>query len=157
MTEAAAQRIFASMVGQWKGGSQTWFNPNELSDESEVRGEFSIVIGGRFLRHTYEGSMQGKPRQGEELIAFNSVTNQFQSSWVDDFHMSYAILFSEGPAIENGFAVTGEYDVAPGEPRWGWRTEYQLKDPEHLTITAFNITPAGEEAKAVELHYERVR
>jgi len=26
------------------------------------------------------------------MIAFNSMTKTFQSSWVDDFHMNYAIV-----------------------------------------------------------------
>ena len=49
--------------------------------------------------------MQGKPRHGEELIAFNSIAKRFQISWVDDFHMNYAIMFSEGDATARGFAV----------------------------------------------------
>jgi len=37
--------------------------------------------------------MQGKPRHGEETIAWNSVDQRFEVAWVDDFHMNYAILF----------------------------------------------------------------
>ena len=103
--------LFAKLVGEWEGACQTWFEPGKLADESTVSGRIALILDGRFLRHTYEGSIQGKPRQGEELIAFNPVTKTFQTAWVDDFHMNYAIMFSQGTATERGFSVLGSYDV----------------------------------------------
>lgn len=84
----APQELFATMIGQWKGSCRTWFEPDKLADESEVSGEFASVFDGKFLRHSYEGTIRGRERNGEELLAFNPITKQFQSSWVDDFHMS---------------------------------------------------------------------
>ena len=57
--------------------------------------------------------------------------------------------------MEDGrFGALGSY-CAGGE-RWGWRTEVSQPDPEHLDIRMFNITPAGEEALAVEVNYTRL-
>ena len=80
----------------------------------------------------------------------------WQAAWVDTFHTSSTgIMLSEGPYAEGGasISVLGAY-AAPSGPAWGWRTSFEPTG-HRLLIRQLNITPAGEEGRAVETDYTR--
>jgi hypothetical protein len=148
--------FFSLLAGNWRGISKLWLEPGKLTDESPVVGTIQLVLEGRFALYLYQGSIEGEPQHGMFTFGYNTTLEQFEASWVDSFHTSTGIMFCTGKEIENGFAVTGNYPDPTGGPDWSWRTEVELSDDE-LTLTAYNISPEGEEAKAAETQLKRVR
>lgn len=144
------------LTGEWEGHTKVWFEPGKLADESPTRATIKSILGGRFVLYEYSGSLQGKPIEGLAIIGHFMNTGKYECAWVDSFHMGTAIMFSKGEKRDAGFSVTGQYAEETGTP-WGWRTETILESDSDLVITAYNITPEGEEAKAVESRYRRVK
>jgi hypothetical protein len=131
----------ALLAGNWAGTSRTWFEAD--------------VLAGRFILHQYQSSLAGKPLEGLAIIGYSFPYGRYQTAWVDSFHMGTGIMFSEGAATEKGHSVLGSYGGEGMPEPWGWRTEIEVVDQDHVIITAYNVEPGGAEAKATEINYHR--
>jgi len=155
--EEGAHKVLSDLIGNWEGKAKTWFEKDVLADESSVEGIFSSILGGRFVSYDYQGSLNNKPIEGKMILGFDIPYQKFTSSWIDSFHMGTQIMLSGGEATEKGFSILGTYGSPEyGEQLWGWRTELQIVDNNQIILSAYNISPEGEETKATETILKRV-
>ncbi len=66
-------------------------------------------------------------------------------------------MFSEGKRGDKDFSMLRSYAyVTPeAEQYWGWRTNIEIVSDDEIVITAYNISPEGEEVKATETVYKK--
>lgn len=154
LAPGGAHHLLQQLAGAWQGTAKTWFEPGKLADESPISGTIRSVLDRRFVLFEYQGALQGKPLTGMFLFGYNLQREKFQGNWIDSFHNGTGMLVCEGEREGDSFWLLGSYD-APEGPPWGWRTEVRLAGKDRLLITMFNITPDGQEAKAVQIDCRR--
>jgi hypothetical protein len=152
-----AHAFLAAIEGDWEGTTRLWLEPGKLTDTSPCRGRIRLALGGRFAIHEYEGAVEGQPLSGVAIYGCDVATSEWQMAWADSWHMGTGVLWSTGRGAPAPYSVLGYYRDPAGGPPWGWRTELALEGPDRLVVTMFNVTPDGQQAKAVETVYDRRR
>jgi hypothetical protein len=145
------------LAGEWEGTAKTWFEPDKIADESPVVGTMRLIMGGRFILHEYKGKFGDKPLEGMAIYGYHLGLQRFQCAWIDSFHNGSAIMFSEGERGKTEFNMLGSYAyITPElEQHWGWRSTVEINSDDELVLTAYNISPEGNEVKATETTYRR--
>jgi hypothetical protein len=134
-TEAHA--LLRTCVGLWSGPTKLWLDPSAPPEETTTTLHAELLLGGRWLRASYEGVAFAKP-------------------WIDSSHTGSAIMFSKGTHAQPGVIdVLGSY--LAGEQRWGWRTVLHSPAAGELTLESFNVSPQGQQERAIESRLTRVK
>jgi hypothetical protein len=154
--EKGYHKQLMALEGSWEGPTKTWLEPDVEADESTNRSTFRSLLDGRFAIQKYEGTVNGEPHVGVSIFGYNLDAGRFESAWVDSFHTGTSIMFSKGNSGIAPLAALGSFPDGTGGPDWGWRTELQIADPDHIEVTAYIITPDGQEAMAVQTRLARV-
>ena len=156
-TSGSPHHFLAQLAGGWTGISRLWFEPDTLANEAPLVGTIQIILEGRFALFLYQSSVEGEAQHGMFTFGYNTLLDRYEASWLDSFHNNTAIMFCTGSATDSGFLVLGSYPDPNGGPDWGWRTEVEVVDDDHLLITAYNILPEGGETRATEIQLTRVK
>lgn len=151
------QQRLARMAGDREGVYRLWFERNMLAAESSQRGTLPAVHGGCFLLYEYAWEFDGRSYAGVAMYGYHIDEKRWECAWADSFHSGSSIMFSHtsGNADPARFAVLGSYGdgQTPPGPRCGWRTGIEQPSDDSLLIAMRNISPDGEEVRAVEAEY----
>ncbi len=126
----------------WKGTAELWVDP--LGNDVENCG-CTISIEEGIVRYTW--SYQGKSQVGSITL------REGAAELTDTWHSPEPMKCRPVPDAWGLFQVLGKYGP---QSDWAWRTALSLRTPtDELVLQMTNITPWGEEARAVRMVCQR--
>jgi hypothetical protein len=144
----------AKLAGKYEVAVKMWMEPGKDPVESKSTAEFTMELGGRYLKQTYKGEMMGKPFTGVGYDGFDRATNKYVSTWIDDF--STTMMCMTGTSKDGGKTV--EYTCEVGCPMTGQmiktRCVHKTVDADTFVFEMYQ-TQDGKEMKGMELTYKR--
>jgi len=109
-----------------------------------------MIMGGRYLDESYNGTFMGMPFEGHGTMAYDNVQKKYLSTWIDN--MGTGIMFGSGTCT-NGTEWNMNADVA--DPQTGkmtpTRSVTKLVDADHMTMDMYAPGPDGKEMKMMSI------
>jgi hypothetical protein len=74
--------------GIWDADLEFWMMPGAPSSKSIGSEERTMVLGGRYMRCTFECDFMGMPFRGEMMLGYDNARGVWQSNWCDNMSTS---------------------------------------------------------------------
>lgn len=128
---------------KWSGVGELWLDP-----EGNTAEKYGCVsnIGNDAIHYSW---IYGSDRKTGSYKFNNS-----GAIWVDSWHQNKPANCLNVPEALGIFTVYHTYEV-PDNPGWGWESKLSERPDGTLVLQMTNITPWGEEGRAVRMVFTR--
>ena len=139
-----------TFVGEWTVSSTAWMQPGAPPERSQNSARAEMILGGRFLKMHFKGTMFGQPFEGIQIIGYDNMKKKFITFWIDS--SSTAFFLTEGTRDEASKTMT-ETGLWPDPMTGGtikMRAITKLIGPDEFAYEMFMTGPDGREFKTLE-------
>ena len=145
--------FYQAMQGSWSGTYNLWLDPTKPPETSTANATSKMIANGAYCLFTYQWAQGEKSQEG--IFFLSGLGEKAMTTWGDSFHSVPEPMECKGSLVDKGkkLIFNGNYSGGPGQPDWGWRTEFSMEDSEYLKMEAFNVAPDGKENIAVRCEF----
>jgi hypothetical protein len=154
MTPGQYHKQLAYYVGNWTYTGKSWMAPGAPATPTSGKASGKMILGGRYLKQTYQGSAMGMTFDGVGITAFDNHLKMFHSTWIDS--LGTGIFVSMGKPGDNKVREeTGDMaDIITGE-KVTMRNVFTILGPDSYKMEMYNKTKTMPEYKSMELIFTR--
>jgi hypothetical protein len=145
----------ARMVGKWDTTVKMYQAPGAPPQVSTGVSENKLVLGGRWVQETFNGTFGGMPFSGIGYTGYDNIKKQYVGTWMDS--MSTSVMQSAGTADASG--KNFEFSSTMDDPMTGkavtTKSTVTVTDENHHTMEMWMPGPDGKMFKMMEINYTR--
>lgn len=153
-TPAEGHKFLQKMVGEWEIVSKLWEKPGQDPTVTKGPGKGKMIMGGRYLKVNYRGTMMGMPFEGMSIYGYDNHLKKYFSTWIDN--MGTGILVNKGILDRSGKVLTqfGDVDDIFTGKKQKAKTIITFVNPDKWLMEMYMISPQGE-FKSLEVTHTR--
>jgi hypothetical protein len=154
-TPGEVHKKMASLEGTWTTKVREWMAPGAPPQESDGTAEFKMLLGGRYLQQSFQGSMMGQPFNGMGISGYDNAKKTTQSVWVDSAGTGMMTLSGSWDAEGKTLTETGSMDdFMTGKPMQ-IKGQMHMGDNDHFIYEMWMSGPDGKMFKTLDIGYTR--
>lgn len=143
----------AALAGEW-AATTTMYLDGSTPTTSTGTISFESLLGGRYLLGRYQMTFMGQPMEGLSIDGYDNAKQEYFSLWFDS--MGTGFYEARGQASADGRTVTHAGIMEMGPLQIPARSETVYLDQDSVRFTMWQ-SPGGQETKAMEMEYNRVK
>jgi hypothetical protein len=146
-----------NFVGEWVITSTGWMQPGAEPISSVGTAKAEMIIGGRFLKLDFRGTMFGQPFEGILIMGYDNYQKKNISFWIDS--SSTAFYLTEG-SREKGtkkIVETGVWQDPMGGEDMNVKNTTTVVSKDEYKFEMIMILPDGTEFKSMEYQAKRMK
>jgi predicted DNA-binding WGR domain protein len=153
-TPGEGHAFLKKMAGEWVVVSKLWEKPGREPTLTNGPGKAKMIMGGRYLEITYQGTMMGMPFEGKSLYGYDNHAKKYFSTWIDN--MGTGLMVTWGTVDKTGKILTefGEVDDIFTGKKIKVKNVITLIDADKWQTEMYMLDPQGE-FKSVEVIHTR--
>jgi hypothetical protein len=148
------QEILKKWVGNWDATIESTGKDGK-SVTNAAKATVKLAYGGRWLITDFDGTFNGAPFSGQEVVGYDTVDKKYLLNWID----SAATSFSTGEGSFDQKSNTMTYSVTTRDDSTGkmttWRQVDIWKDADHHEWSIRTTSPDGKENIQMTIRYVR--
>ena len=149
------QKKLARLAGDWTATTRAWMAPGQPPMESPGTMHGEVLMGGRYVEHTWKGSFMGQPFEGRGTDGYDNVGKMYVSSWVDNLGTGIMHMTGTCDAPVKVCTYTGDvWDPMSGK-KTSMKEVITWIDDNNFKNEMYGPGPDGKEMKWMEIVAKR--
>jgi hypothetical protein len=143
-------------VGDWEVNVKMWMNPGAEPEVSKGENTAKMILGGRFLKLYYKGTMMGMPFEGISITGYDNYKKEYVTMWLDNAGTG---IYQTSGTLDKASKIrteTGLWDdfMTGGKSKVKWVTK--IIDDNKYRFDMYGEDPkTGKEFKSGQIIYTR--
>ena len=147
MTPGEHHAKLAELEGTWAMTVTSWMQPGADPVVTEATSASKMVMGGRYLHDSVEGTAMGMPFTGMGWTGYNNVSERYEATWIDNFGTGIFTSHGQWDDEEGGIVMHGSYVDPIAGTKTKVKTVSRMEGPDKTIFTWYEKAEGADDGR----------